>query len=135
MFAPLPDNNHIIFSDDIKRAHRASFSRFSRKDAEIYPAFDRYLGESTQIVRKLLLETPPDPSCRDWRSSRNHKTAVEIPQGRRKIVPADRSADDERLGRLSTHLSGSRTRTSRRCWRIIAASAPMQGRARLARPT
>jgi phytoene dehydrogenase-like protein len=69
MFAPLPDNNHIIFSDDIGKS-QASFARFSRKDAEIYPEFDRYLAESTQIVRKLLLETPPDPSCRDWRSFR-----------------------------------------------------------------
>ncbi len=69
MFGPMPDGNHIVFSDDMKKT-QANFARFSKKDAEIYPEFDRYLLESTQIVRKLLLETPPDPSCRDWRSFR-----------------------------------------------------------------
>ncbi|MGE0717025.1 MAG: phytoene desaturase family protein [Alphaproteobacteria bacterium] len=67
MFGPLPDGDHIIFSDSIERSQQ-SFARFSRKDAEIYPEFDRYLMEAATIVRKLLLETPPDPSCRDWRS-------------------------------------------------------------------
>lgn len=69
MFAPLPGNDYIVFSDDMART-QASFARFSRKDAEIYPEFDRYLMDSAQIVRKILLETPPDPSCRTWRAFR-----------------------------------------------------------------
>lgn len=67
MFGPLPGGDHIIFSDDMAKTRR-SFARFSQKDADIYPLFDRYLMESVEIVRKLLLETPPDPSCRDWKS-------------------------------------------------------------------
>lgn len=67
MFAPLPGNDYIVFSDDVAKT-QASFARFSQKDAAIYPEFDRYLMESVQIMRKILLETPPDPSCRDWRS-------------------------------------------------------------------
>ncbi|MBW0004771.1 MAG: NAD(P)/FAD-dependent oxidoreductase [Hyphomicrobiales bacterium] len=67
MFGPLPGGDFIVFSDSIKKTQE-SFARFSKKDAEIYPEFDRYLMESVAIVRKLLLETPPDPSCRDWRA-------------------------------------------------------------------
>lgn len=67
MFGPLPGNDYIVFSDDVAKT-QASFARFSQKDAAIYPEFDRYLMESVQIMRKILLETPPDPSCRDWRS-------------------------------------------------------------------
>jgi phytoene dehydrogenase-like protein len=67
LFAPLPADDYITFSDDIERTQR-SFARFSRKDAAIYPEFDRYLMDSVRIMRRLLLETPPDPSCRDWRS-------------------------------------------------------------------
>jgi phytoene dehydrogenase-like protein len=67
MFGPLPGGDHIVFSDSVARS-QASFARFSKKDAAIYPEFDRYLSEAANIVRKLLLETPPDVSCRDWRS-------------------------------------------------------------------
>ena len=67
MFSSLPGGDHILFCDQIAKT-QASFARFSPKDAAIYPEFDQYLMDSTKIVRKLLLETPPDPSCRDWRS-------------------------------------------------------------------
>ena len=67
MFGVLPGNDYIIFADDIAKTQK-SFKRFSPKDAAIYPEFDRYLMESVKIMRRLLLETPPDPSCRDWRA-------------------------------------------------------------------
>lgn len=67
LFSPLPDGQSITFSDDIKKT-QASFARFSRHDAEIYPAFDAYIQEAANVVRKLLLETPVDPTRRDWRS-------------------------------------------------------------------
>ncbi|TPQ49024.1 NAD(P)/FAD-dependent oxidoreductase [Prosthecomicrobium hirschii] len=67
MFGPLPGGNHILFSDSMEKTQK-SFARFSRKDAEIYPEFDKYLMESVAIVRKILLDTPPDPTCRDWKS-------------------------------------------------------------------
>ncbi len=69
MFSPLPDGDHILFCEDMART-QASFARFSAKDAAIYPEFDAYLMDSAKIVRKLLLETPPDPSCRTWRAFR-----------------------------------------------------------------
>jgi len=67
MFGPIHGGNYIVFSDSIEKTQK-SFARFSPKDAAIYPEFDRYLMESVVILRKLLLETPPDPSCRDWNS-------------------------------------------------------------------
>jgi phytoene dehydrogenase-like protein len=67
LFCPLYDGDYIIFSDDVKKT-QAEFARFSRHDAKAYPAFDRYLQEATAIVRKLLFETPVDPTRRDWKS-------------------------------------------------------------------
>src|SRR5215203_4702122 len=67
MVSPLGRDDYIVFSGDMAKT-QASFARFSTKDAEIYPAFDRYLTESADVVRKLLWETPIDPARRDWRS-------------------------------------------------------------------
>ena len=67
MFGPIHGGNHIVFSDSVQKTQE-SFARFSRKDADVYPEFDRYLMESVVILRKVLLETPPDPSCRDWKA-------------------------------------------------------------------
>ncbi len=67
LFCPLYGDDYIIFSDDVKKT-QAQFARFSKHDAEIYPAFDAYLQEATAIVRKLLFETPIDPTKRDWKT-------------------------------------------------------------------
>lgn len=68
MVAPVDEGEgYIHFSDDIAATQRA-FAKFSKKDAEIYPAFDAYLREATEVVRKILWETPPDLSRRDWRT-------------------------------------------------------------------
>jgi len=67
LFCPLYGDDYIIFSGDIKKT-QSEFSRFSRHDAEIYPAFDAYLQETTAIVRKLLFETPIDPTRQSWKS-------------------------------------------------------------------
>ena len=54
------------FSDD-KAKTQAEFARFSAKDAAVYPEFDAYLQESLKHVRKLLFETPVDPTKASWR--------------------------------------------------------------------
>ncbi|MFO1036493.1 MAG: NAD(P)/FAD-dependent oxidoreductase [Geminicoccaceae bacterium] len=66
LFCPLPDNGGIIFSDDMAKT-QANFARFSQKDAAIYPEFDAYLQESLKVVRKMLFDTPVDPTRGDWR--------------------------------------------------------------------
>lgn len=67
MVSPLQGDDYILFSDDIAKT-QASFAKFSKADAAIYPAFDAYLNEAADIVRKLLWETPVDPTRRDWRT-------------------------------------------------------------------
>jgi len=67
MFSPLDGGDYIVFSDDLAKTQR-QFARFNRHDADNYAAFDAYIGEAAAIVRKLLFETPPDPSKRDWKT-------------------------------------------------------------------
>ncbi|MCW4116383.1 NAD(P)/FAD-dependent oxidoreductase [Aurantimonas sp. MSK8Z-1] len=70
MVSPVGGDDYILFSDDIAKT-QASFAKFSKADAAIYSEFDRYLMESAAIVRKLLWETPVDPTKRDWKSFRD----------------------------------------------------------------
>lgn len=67
MLSPLDGDDYIVFSDNVART-QASFARFNRHDADIYPEFDRYLSETANVFRKLLWETPFDPTKRDLRT-------------------------------------------------------------------
>ncbi len=67
LFCPVGKDDYIVFSGDVRRTAE-QFGRFSKRDGAIYPEFDRYLNEAANVVRKLLLDTPVDPSRRDRRS-------------------------------------------------------------------
>ena len=67
MVSPLQGDDYILFSENMAKT-QASFGKFSKHDAAIYPEFDKYLNEAADIVRKLLWETPVDPTKRDWRT-------------------------------------------------------------------
>ncbi|NAZ37815.1 NAD(P)/FAD-dependent oxidoreductase [Rubellimicrobium sp. CFH 75288] len=69
MISPLDGDDYILFSDNVART-QASFARFDSRDAAIYPEFDRYLTDTANIFRRLLWETPFDPTRRDWRAFR-----------------------------------------------------------------
>jgi phytoene dehydrogenase-like protein len=69
LFCPLGGDDSIVFSDDIAKT-QAEFARFSAHDAQVYPAFARYLEESATFVRQLLFETPVDPVRRSWKAFR-----------------------------------------------------------------
>lgn len=75
LFCPVGKDDYIIFSGDVAKT-AAEFSRFSRHDGEIYPEFDRFLNEAADVVRKLLLDTPVDPSKRDFKSLRELMSMV-----------------------------------------------------------
>ncbi|HLI10310.1 MAG TPA: NAD(P)/FAD-dependent oxidoreductase [Alphaproteobacteria bacterium] len=81
LFCPLYGDDYIIFSDDVGKT-QAEFARFSKHDAEAYPAFDAYVQEAAAIVRKLLFETPIDPTKRSWKS---FKSAASLLWRHRKI--------------------------------------------------
>jgi len=68
MPSPLDGDDYIVFSDNVART-QASFARFNRHDADLYPEFDRYLTETANVFRKLLWETPFDPTKRDLRTA------------------------------------------------------------------
>lgn len=69
MLSPIDDDDYIVYSDDVERT-QASFARFNEHDAAIYPEFSKALYEAADVVRKLLFETPPDPTRRDWKAFR-----------------------------------------------------------------
>jgi phytoene dehydrogenase-like protein len=69
LFCPVGRDDYILFSGDVAKTAR-EFSRFSRHDGAIYPEFDAFLSEATNVVRKLLFDTPVDPSRRDLKGMR-----------------------------------------------------------------
>jgi phytoene dehydrogenase-like protein len=67
LFCPLYGDDFIILSEDVQKTQE-SFARFSKHDADAYPAFNQHLQETAGLVRSLLLQTPIDPTRRDWRT-------------------------------------------------------------------
>ena len=61
---PVYGDDCIVFTKDPKK-NREQIARFSRKDAEVYPQFFEYLSGSISLLRRLLLETPIDPTKGD----------------------------------------------------------------------
>jgi phytoene dehydrogenase-like protein len=69
MFCPLGRDDYLVFSGSTAKTAQ-QFGRFSKHDGEIYPRFDAWLNEAADIVRKLLLDTPVDPTRRDLKGMR-----------------------------------------------------------------
>src|SRR2546428_2674521 len=57
-YVPFPDGSHLLLTKDPGQAH-AEIRKFSTKDADAWPAFSAYLAKIAQLVRPLLLMTPP----------------------------------------------------------------------------
>jgi phytoene dehydrogenase-like protein len=57
-YVPFPDGSHLLLTKDAAQA-RAEIGKFSKKDAETWPAFSAYLAKVARLVRPLLLMTPP----------------------------------------------------------------------------
>src|SRR5450755_2038960 len=58
-FSPFPDGRHLFMWQD-QRKTLAEIARFSRRDAEICPAYEEHLERLAVFVESLLLTTPPD---------------------------------------------------------------------------
>ncbi len=67
MVSPLGGDDYILFSDNVAKT-QASFAKFSRADAAIYPEFDRSPSAAAGVVRKLLWDPPVDPTKRHMRT-------------------------------------------------------------------
>jgi phytoene dehydrogenase-like protein len=57
-FLPLPDGHYLKLGGGLE-ATQAEFSRFSESDAERLPDYYRMLEQVADLLRSLLLETPP----------------------------------------------------------------------------
>src|SRR3989442_13512518 len=57
-YVPFPDGSHLLLTKDAAQA-RAEIGKFSKKDAETWPAFSAYLAKIARLLRPLLLMTPP----------------------------------------------------------------------------
>jgi phytoene dehydrogenase-like protein len=58
-FLPLPDGNHLTVGGGIE-ATQAEVAKFSRRDAEALPAYYAMLDRVADVLRDLLLATPPN---------------------------------------------------------------------------
>jgi len=54
-----PDGRSLVITGTDERRDHESIARFSRKDAEAYAGWRRWLGELAAIMEPLLLTTPP----------------------------------------------------------------------------
>ncbi len=57
-FSPFPDGRYLFMWQDRARTV-AEIAKFSKRDAERYPAYEEHLERLSQVVEGLLLTTPP----------------------------------------------------------------------------
>lgn len=57
-FSPFPDGRHLFFWQDRTKT-LAEIAKFSRRDAERFPAYEDYLEKLAVFAESLLLTTPP----------------------------------------------------------------------------
>src|SRR5436305_7021552 len=57
-FSAFPDGRHFFMWQDRTKT-LAEISKFSRHDAEVYPAYEDHLERISRVVEGLLLTTPP----------------------------------------------------------------------------
>jgi phytoene dehydrogenase-like protein len=58
-FSPFPDGRHLFMWQDEKRT-LDEIAKFSKRDAERFPAYEEHLEKLAMAVESLLLVTPPD---------------------------------------------------------------------------
>ena len=58
-FSPFPDGRYLFMWQDGAKTLR-EIARFSRHDAEVFPAYEDHLERLSQVVEGLLLTTPPE---------------------------------------------------------------------------
>jgi phytoene dehydrogenase-like protein len=58
-FSPFPDGRHLFFWQDDRKT-LAELAKFSKKDAETFPLYERHLERLAEVIESLLLTTPPE---------------------------------------------------------------------------
>ncbi len=70
LYQPLPDGRYLTFFDDLPRTC-AEIAKFSKKDAEAYPAYRAHMEGLAPLLRRLLWEVPPDIGSQNFKDIRN----------------------------------------------------------------
>jgi len=124
MFCPVDRDDFLVFSGDVDKTAQ-QFGRFSKHDGEIYPQFDVWLNEAADIVRKLLLDTPVDPTRRDLKGMRETFSLLwkyrKIGKRFYRLVDLMTMSADDFLSRWFDH-------SVTRDWPTIVPLAPLPGR-------
>lgn len=69
LYQPLPDGGYLTFFDDLRKTC-AEIAKFSKKDAEAYPAYRAHMQGLAPLLRRLLWEVPPDIGSRNFKDVR-----------------------------------------------------------------
>ncbi len=67
-FAPYPDGRYLLMWQDQRRTCD-EISKFSQKDAERYPEYEKYIGNIATVSEELMRPVPPNlppAELRDW---------------------------------------------------------------------
>src|SRR6516164_9143611 len=59
-FTPFPDDRYLLMGPD-PELNRREVSKFSTKDAEALPRYEKMLEHVADLIEPTLVETPPDP--------------------------------------------------------------------------
>jgi phytoene dehydrogenase-like protein len=62
-FTPFPDNRYLLLGPDAD-LNRRQIAKFSAKDAEALPRYEKMLERVADFIEPTLVLTPPDPSSR-----------------------------------------------------------------------
>ena len=67
-FTPLEDGRYLLLGPDEEMTRR-EIAKFSQRDAEAYPNYNRLLERIAECLEPVLNQTPPDllPLPREWR--------------------------------------------------------------------
>ena len=63
-FSPLPDGRSLCRWSDSEQTRR-EIEKFSKRDAEIYPAYGQAMMQMGRFVKPILSLTPPDPTSKN----------------------------------------------------------------------
>ncbi len=96
-YLPHPDGGSILQAEDPKVTHE-TIARFSKRDADAYPAFEAWIGRIADILGPLLMRTPPRLGSR---KARDIKDVAQLGWGLRKELDERTVADITRLFTMS----------------------------------
>ena len=132
-FLPLPDGRHLIVGGGLA-ATQAEVAKFSRRDADALPAYYAMLDRVADVLRDLLLATPPNVGGGAPRAARRLEGREALPRARsRRPARRARPFHQER-GRRARPLVRIRSRSRRRS-ASTRSSATSRARTRRDRPT